>query len=75
VDRGSPQMGEGCLCRIASATSRITTSTTTDFVLPGTSNPFPSSLFQSLLSEARGRQAHPPAPPGGESKDVSPLPD
>ena len=59
-----PPSGSTTACRFSGTA-------TSDFVLPGTTNPFPS--FQRPLCGVGGRQ--PPAPPGGEFKDVSPLTD
>ena len=45
VVRGSTHRG-GCVRRTASSTSQIPAPSTSDFVLPGTTNPFSSFLFK-----------------------------
>ena len=55
--------------RPATPTPRLITTTSSDFVMPGTTNPF--SLFKKSLRWLRGRQP-PPVPPEAEAYLVIP---
>ncbi len=70
--RGTTHRGT-CVPPAATASAtRVTATSASDFVLPGTTNPFPFFPFPKdpCVGQGGGR---PPAPPGGESKKVIPL--